>query len=92
MSHMIRKQVYLERDQDRLLKQRSKMLGVTESDLIRQGIIQLSQQPVATPLDRQAWQAELKFIKRRGRLKADIHARRWTRRELYDERLGRFSR
>lgn len=92
MSHMVRKQVYLEPDQDRLLKQRSKKLGVTESDLIRQGITQLSLQPAAVPLDRQAWQAELNFIKRRARVKTRAHERRWTRKELYDERLGRFSR
>lgn len=89
---MVRKQVYLEPDQDRLLKQRSKKLGVTESDLIRQGIIQLSHQPAAVPLDRQAWQAELRFIKRRARVKTRALERRWTREDLYDERLGRFSR
>jgi hypothetical protein len=43
-------------------------------------------------LDRQAWQAELRFIKRRARVKTRVHERRWTRKELYDERLGRFSR
>lgn len=92
MTHMVRKQVYLEPDQDRFLKERSKSLGVTESDLIRQGITQLSHQPAQVPLDRQAWQAELRFIKRRARVKARAYERRWTREELYNERLGRVSR
>ena len=92
MGRRVRKQVYLEPDQVHFLEQRSKKLGVTESDLIRQGISQLSRQPAAAPLDRQAWQAELRFIKRRARVKTRAHERRWTRKELYDERLGRFSR
>jgi hypothetical protein len=91
MGGRVRKQVYLEPDQNRLLKQRSKKLGVTESDLIRQGITQLSHQPASVPLDRQAWQAELRFIKRRVRVKTRAHERRWTRKELYQERLSRFS-
>lgn len=92
MSHMVRKHVYLEADQDRFLKQRSKKLGVTESDLIRLGIIQLSRQPAPCSLDRQAWQVELQFMKRRARAKTGIRERRWSRKDLYDERLGRVSR
>ncbi|HMU55369.1 MAG TPA: hypothetical protein PKA61_10195 [Nitrospira sp.] len=89
---MVRKQVYLEAGQDRFLKQRSKKLGVTESDLIRQSIIQLSRQPASGPLDRQAWRAELQFIKRRARAKTGARERRWSRKDLYDDRLGRVSR
>ncbi len=82
MSRMVRKQVYLEPDQDRLLKQQSKKLGVTESDLIRGAITQFRRQPAALPLDRQAWKDELRFIKRRAKITTRAHERRWTRKEL----------
>ena len=35
MSRMIRKNIYLEPDQARLLRQRAKALGVSEAELIR---------------------------------------------------------
>ncbi len=39
-----------------------------------------------------AWRAELKFITRRARTKTRAHECRWTRKQPYDERLGRISR
>lgn len=92
MGRMVRKQVYLEPEQDRLLKRRSKELGVTESDLIRQSIEQLARVSVALPLDRKAWRDELKFVMKRTRIKGLGRRRRWAREELYEERLGRLSR
>jgi Ribbon-helix-helix domain len=64
---MIRKQVYIEPEQERLLKQLSKQLGVTEAELIRRGIAALSQlQMHSVQLDDDLWQKELQYMKERA--------------------------
>ena len=60
MSHMIRKQIYLEAAQDALLKQRAQELGVSEAALIRR-CLESMEQPVL-PRDRQAWEDERAFV------------------------------
>jgi hypothetical protein len=92
MVRMVRKQVYIAPEQDALLKRRAKELGMSESDLIRWGIEQLSHVRPTRYLDEQAWQDELARIEERGRLPAVEGTRSWTREELYDDRLDRFSR
>lgn len=92
MARMVRKQVYIEPEQDRLLKRRAKELGVTESDLIRRGIDQADRTHAGLPLDRAAWEAELTFLRKRARTKELGRTRGWTREELYRERLERLSR
>src|SRR6266542_3433554 len=90
MGRMVRKQVYIELEQDRLLKQRSAELGVTESALIRKGIDHVTNGRDARPLDDQAWEEELAFIEERARtLPATGGERGWTREEIYDERWNR---
>lgn len=84
---MIRKQVYLERHQERWLKQFSKKSGRSEAELIRQAIDQaLTAGATLLATDLEAWEQEKAFIRdlmaqkplrRRGR--------RWTREELYEE-------
>jgi len=92
MARMVRKQIYIEPEQDRLLKRRAKELGVTESNLIRQGIDQVDRANAAPPFDRAAWQEELTFIRERARIQELGQTRGWTREELYQERVERFSR
>ncbi len=92
MSRMLRKQVYIEPEQDRVLKQQAKKLGVSEAELIRRGIDQVGRVFAALPLDLTAWQDEMAFILKRARLRALGRRRGWTREELYEERLQRFSR
>lgn len=89
MARKIRKQVYIEDHQERRLKQRARLLKVRESELIRKGLdLVLRQQSVGFP-DRQAWKAELNFIKSRATLPAGSGKRAWSREELYEERLSR---
>jgi hypothetical protein len=95
MGRMIRKQVYIEEEQDALLKQRACALGVTESWLIRQGIDQALRTRVEPYRDRQAWQDALAFMRERQQLVGKVppqEGRGWTREELYEERLAPFSR
>jgi hypothetical protein len=82
---MIRKQVYLEPHQDRLLKSRARQLGVTEAELIRQSLEQTLAAP-ATPArpSVEAWQAFMRSVRRRMRGRVKQAPRAWARDELYD--------
>ena len=83
---MVRKQIDIQAEQDRRLKQRAKELGVTESELIRQGIDRVDQAQSRLPLDQTAWEEELKFIHERAQIQGSGSTRKWTREELYKER------
>ena len=81
---MIRKQVYIEPRQERLLKERARQLHVTEAELIRRSLEQglAGAAPRRPNLD--AWRDLMRFFRRRTRMKARQRPRRWTRAELYD--------
>ena len=93
MSHMVRKQIYLEAAQDALLKQRAQELGVSEAALIRRCLESMEQSVL--PRDRQAWEDERAFLQRRlqmGPSQGGPRERTWTREELYAERGTGLSR
>ena len=84
MPEMVRKQVYIERRQDRHLKALAKSLGVTEAALIRQGIDRgLAALSPPRP-DPEAWKEVVRFIEGRERKRIPKGKRRWTREDLYD--------
>lgn len=83
---MVRKQVYIAREHEELLKRQAKDLGIAESELIRRGIEQIGRGRGAAPRDWRAWQAELNFIRRRAKVRAQGRGRQWTREELHDRR------
>jgi len=90
---MVRKQIYLRRDQDRRLKRIARSLGVSEAEFIRRSLDQAVAQPVAaeevpTP-DPNAWNEVLDFLRRRH-AKGDLPgARDWKREDLYERPLPR---
>ena len=93
MSQLVAKQIYIESEQAELLKQRAQELGMSEEDVIRRCIDQLAKNSAVLPLDSRAWQEEMVYIRERARLQEALGQQRgWTREELYDERLQRFSR
>jgi hypothetical protein len=90
VSRMIRKQIYLELSQDRMLKQRAQELGVSEAELIRRCLNAIGPQAGELPLDPQAWADELAFLQQRAQtVPSRNESRGWTREELYAERLDR---
>ncbi len=90
MSRMIRKQIYIDPAQNTLLKQRARALGVSEAELIRRCLADISHSAVDIPVDWRAWQDELAFIQERARsLPALGGQRSWRREELYEERITR---
>ena len=93
MGRMIRKQVYIEPEQEALLKQRARTLGVSEAELIRMGIAAMGRTAMGWPVDQRAWADELAFIRQRSQTQpAGDGQRQWTREDLYAERLERLSR
>jgi len=92
MTQMIRKQLYIEPEQDATLKQRANMLGVTEAEVIRRAIDR--QMTLLGPgvLDLSAWEKEKAFIAKRKALAPRPRGRRFRREEAYEERLGRYGR
>jgi hypothetical protein len=86
---MVRKQVYIEEDQEAFLKQRAKELGVTEAELIRRGIERLHQAPAGVPFDRESWHDVVAFLTERGDLATATTTTPWKREDAYEERLAR---
>ena len=89
---MVRKQLYLEASQDRLLKRWARERGTTEAELVREAIAWYASSP-RSPAASAAWQQEVAFMRRllaEGPLPE--RERRWRRADLYAERLERYER
>jgi hypothetical protein len=84
MEVKIRKQIYLDRQQNELLKQTSKKLGVSEAEVIRRAIVSQTSRISISQRKRKAWENELQFIQSlidQGKLRGK---RNWKREDLYD--------
>jgi hypothetical protein len=90
---MIRKQIYLKPEQEQALKKRAQSLGVSEAELIRESLaVVLGKADSTRDLQMEAWGEAKRFIELRMAMKVPQTGRSWTRDELYEERLERFSR
>jgi Arc/MetJ-type ribon-helix-helix transcriptional regulator len=91
---MVRKQIYIHKRQDMLLKQLSQTRGVSESEIIRQAIeheaANEDQQITATGIS--AWQKILALIEERNAHNTPAEPYRWNREEIYAERESRWLR
>ena len=91
---MVRKQVYIEKRQDEALKRASRDRGVTEAELVREALDLRSRDSRVGPVpDREAWLSFKRYVlrlRRKGPLAARNRAS--TRDELYEERVGRWTR
>ncbi|MDP2936838.1 MAG: hypothetical protein Q8O86_10155, partial [Dehalococcoidia bacterium] len=92
MSRMVRKQIYIKPGQEETLKRRAKELGITEAELVRRAIDQISRSYASVPPNLQAWEEEKEFIRKHRSMDVPQTGRTWTRDELYEERLERYSR
>lgn len=85
---MIRKQIYIEPQQEKRLKQLSREQGVTEAELIRQAIdqAQASETNLGNVLlSTEAWEREKVFIRKLMAKGCVTGGRRWRREELYED-------
>lgn len=89
MGNLVRKQIYIEDLQNRRLKSRARARRVSEAEIIRHAIdIELASTTHKTP-DMTAWEEEKAFMQERMRHPVKPVSKRWTREELYEERLSR---
>ena len=87
MSEMVRKQFYIHRRQQLLLRRLAAARGVSEAEIVRQAIEHEAAggEAVQRAPDRAAWEAVLKAVAER-RDEGDGVAYRWRREDAYEER------
>lgn len=85
MSDLIRKQFYITREQDSLLKSKAKEFGLKEAEIVREALdSQISQLKFfKDPL--KIWEQEIEFIEglKEGKRTTSI-GRTWKREDLYE--------
>ena len=86
MKRMKRKQIYIEANQDRRLHALARRRGVTESELMRDGLNRVINEPLPVEPDPKAWKEVLAYVDSliaKGPIKGQ---RTWKREDLYEER------
>jgi len=87
MPVMVRKQVYIEPRQDRMLKRFAKKRGVTEAEVIRRALEQHMKELERADRGLKAWQESKTFMEEWVK-KGPVPGRRtWRREDLYDRFL-----
>lgn len=101
MARMVRKQIYITKEQDEALKRAAAERGQTEAEVVRgclEGLV--PEEDGRTEVDEretarlEAGRAFIEFARRRAEQFKDVpqHPRDWTRDELYEERLDKIMR
>lgn len=93
-TQMVRKQIYIQRRQEAMLKRLSKALGISEAEIIRQAIEHELGGSMSQPASRTT-EALDQFIQAALKTQADDVTRepyRWNRQELYEERESHWLR
>ena len=91
-SQMVRKQFYIHKRQDALLKQLSQARGLSEAEIIRQAIErEAGMGSTAVRDSAAAWAEIMQFVQERERtLAGGGKPVQWNRQELYKEREERW--
>jgi hypothetical protein len=93
--HMIRKQIYLPRRQNQLLKRLAKQRGVSEAEVVRQALEREVEEPSPAPRDsKKALDGIFAFVetlKNRPEFMVG-EPYKFNRQELYEERQSRWIR
>ena len=95
MSDMVRKQFYIHKRQQLLLKRLAQARGISEAEIVRQAIEQATtgSSSLLTPSDRTAWEEIVNFVQARKSLARSSEGSepyRWNREDAYSEREDRF--
>lgn len=90
MAQMVRKQVYIETEQDEKLKAWAEATGKTEAEIVRQALDRWLESEERRREAEAAWEEVLTFSEERAAQGAVSEGRSWTRDELYEERLNRY--
>lgn len=87
MAKMIRKQIYMQDEQDKFLKSKAQELKVTEAEVVREALDSFRNYGSVTILDPSAWLKEREFLSRllTTNQPSDKSAvRTWKREDLYE--------
>ena len=88
MTTMVRKQVYIEPQQEEHLKQRAAETGMSEAEIIRRAIDWWLKDEVRRHRAEQAWEKARALMEDRYAQGPVPGGRTWTRDKLYGERLN----
>ena len=80
----IRKQIYLEPQQNEMLKQTSRRLGVSEAEIIRQAIVAQTARIATGRKNLAAWEKERQFLQTLLEQGSVNGGRTWKREDLYE--------
>jgi hypothetical protein len=94
MAQMVRKQIYIPKRQQLLLKRRAKAFGVSEAELIRQAIDHNLEGGSVRSFRRapDAWDKAYRFMLARRARGTTAAPYRWKREDAYEERTHRYDR
>ena len=95
MSDMVRKQFYIHKRHQVLLRRLSQARGVSEAEIVRQAIERetAGSSPLPTLPDRAAWEEIVRFLETRKALTSGSEGSepyQWNREDAYQERESRF--
>jgi hypothetical protein len=85
--NMVRKQIYLPRKQDQILKRLARQRGISEAEVIRQAL-ERDEKAVIAPVRNGAagWEDVLRFVReRQAAYTGKGKPVRWNRQDLYEE-------
>lgn len=85
MSELIRKQLYITKQQEQLLKKKAATFNISEAEIVREALDSHTSAVSYPRKFQEKWLEERKFIeeKRKGS-KNDLPVKKWKRDELYD--------
>lgn len=92
MSEMIRKQFYIHKRHQILLRKLARLKGVSEAEIIRQAIeheVAGADRQSLAP-DRSAWEEIIKKVESRKILDSEALPYEWNRQDAYQEREERY--
>lgn len=92
---MLRKQLYIEANHERMLKRRARQCGLTESEIIREALDGVETVAVVRrrEVDEAAARQALGFMHALGdSLREAPRGRTWTRESLYADRISRWTK
>lgn len=86
MGSKVRKQIYLDPEQNAILKAAAKKLQVSEAEIIRQAIMAQTYQMKIPTRNSAAWNKELNFMRSLAAQGVIVGGRQWQRDELYERK------
>ena len=94
MTDMIRKQIYIHKRQDALLKKRARLRKASEAELIREAIdhaVHGNSTPAPFRRDSEAWDRIQRFVlSRRASTTATAQPYHWKREDAYADQMSRY--